>query len=375
VAGPAQGLIESQPMSPSDASQEPFTDPQPERPHAAGPEAAPEVASSSEAAVAGAQPRRTMTSAALLAGGLLAVAAVASAVRLAPWRWVFGEVEPRVVGDGDVIYHLVQAGRLVEQGLQAVWTDPLLNYPLGAQVPWPPLFDALLAGAGWLAAGGVAPGAGEILLGALWVPVGLGVATALLLAWLGRALLGGRLWLDAALVLALLPAHARMTVLGRADQHALEPLLLCLLLLGAARLAGAAHRGVPPRWSVSRRPPPSGTGTGAPSTSPWWPAAATLTPQPEPGPGARRQALRRPPRRALLLASSVALLAPDGTRRRPLGPDRASAHAGGGCGAHLWGHRRGAPASPCGRPRRAGRHRRRGAAAAAGPHAGHALEP
>ncbi|HET8732347.1 MAG TPA: hypothetical protein VFM45_01115, partial [Anaeromyxobacteraceae bacterium] len=59
----------------------------------------------------------------------------------------------------------------------------------------------------------------------------------------GRALLGGRPWLDAALVLALLPSHAQQTVLGRADHHALEPVLLGLMVLAAARLARGPGRG------------------------------------------------------------------------------------------------------------------------------------
>jgi dolichyl-diphosphooligosaccharide--protein glycosyltransferase len=174
---------------------------------------------------------------------LFAVLGVAAAVRFATWPWVQGGDEVRIVGDGDVLYHLVQAQRLVTEGVAAVWRDPGLNFPLGADVPWPPLFDALLAGAGWLTDGGAAPDRAALVAGAVWVPAILGVLMVLLLAWLGRALLGGRPWLDAALVLALLPSHAMMTALGRADQHALEPVLLGLMVLAAARLARGAGRG------------------------------------------------------------------------------------------------------------------------------------
>ena len=51
---------------------------------------------------------------------LLAVAALAAAVRLSTWPWVFGGDGVRIVGDGDVLYHLRQACRLVEGGLAAV---------------------------------------------------------------------------------------------------------------------------------------------------------------------------------------------------------------------------------------------------------------
>jgi AglB-like glycosylation protein len=168
---------------------------------------------------------------------LVAVLAVGAAVRLAPWPWVMGGDEVRIVGDGDVLYHLLQAGRLMSDGLGAVWRDPGLNYPFGADVPWPPLFDALLAGAGWLAAGGTTPDPDTLLAAAIWVPFVLGLVMVLLMAWMGRALFGGRPWLDAALVLALLPSHAVVSPLGRPDQHALEPVLLGLMVLAAARLA------------------------------------------------------------------------------------------------------------------------------------------
>lgn len=173
---------------------------------------------------------------------VLAVAA-ALAVRLATWPWVLGGEEVRIVGDGDVLYHLRQAGRLVAGGLGAVWVDPWLDYPVGATVHWPPLFDALLAGAGWLAAGGAAPDAAALLRGGVWVPPVLGVVAVLLVARLGAALLGGRPWLDAALVLALLPGHAGLTALGRPDHHALEPVLLAVVLLAVARVARGGGRG------------------------------------------------------------------------------------------------------------------------------------
>ncbi len=177
--------------------------------------------------------------AALLGAALLA----AAAVRLATFDFVQGGEEVRIVGDGDVLYHLVQSMRLVTEGVAAVWRDPGLNYPIGADGHWPPLFDALLVGAGWLVEGGAAPDRAALVAGAVWVPVVLGVLTVALVAWLGRALLGGRPWLDAALLLALLPSHALQTVLGRADHHALEPLLLGLMVLAGARLAAGPGRG------------------------------------------------------------------------------------------------------------------------------------
>jgi hypothetical protein len=179
----------------------------------------------------------------VLASALAAVLAAGAAVRLSPWHWVFGGDEVHVVGDGDVLYHLMQAERLLAAGADAAWTDPGLNHPFGADVPWPPLLDGILAGAGWAAAGGSVPDRPTLVAAAVWVPAVLGVLMVLLAAWLGRALLGGGPWLDAALVLALLPAHAELACLGRADHHALEPVLLGLAVLAAAWLARGGGRG------------------------------------------------------------------------------------------------------------------------------------
>jgi hypothetical protein len=180
-----------------------------------------------------------------------AVLAIAGAVRLATFAWVQGGDEVRIVGDGDVLYHLVQAQRLVDEGLSTAWHDPGLNHPLGAEVHWPPLFSALIAGAGWVAEGGAAPDRAALEAGAVWVPFVLGVLMVALMAWMGSALLGGRPWLDAALVLALLPSHALQTVLGRADHHALEPLLLGLMVVAGARLARGGSRGAAALLAVS----------------------------------------------------------------------------------------------------------------------------
>lgn len=140
---------------------------------------------------------RRAVRAALLGLALL----VAAAVRLATFDYVQGGEEVRIVGDGDVLYHLVQSMRLVTEGVAAVWRDAGLNYPIGADGHWPPLFDALLVAAGWLAEGGAAPDRAALVAGAVWVPVVLGVLMVALVARLGQALLGGRPWLDAALLL------------------------------------------------------------------------------------------------------------------------------------------------------------------------------
>lgn len=175
-------------------------------------------------------PRRLDLASALKLGAVLAVA---TAVRLLGWSMVFRSDGVHLAADSDPHYHVLQAERLLATGLRALWRDPGLDWPFGADVPWPPLFDAILAGAARLVHGGGVQRAGLEQVSAL-VPVVLGVATVGLVAALARVLLGRGAAVGAALVFALLPAHAMYSVVGRADQHVLEILLSCAIQAGFA---------------------------------------------------------------------------------------------------------------------------------------------
>ncbi|HSD52000.1 MAG TPA: STT3 domain-containing protein, partial [Candidatus Methylomirabilis sp.] len=101
------------------------------------------------------------------------------------------------------------------------------NYPFGATILWPPLFDCLIA---WpaLLFGGSATTVERV---AAAVPVVLGVATLPLIAGLGTTVIGPRAGLHAAMLLSILPAHVEFTILGRADQHAAELFFTCWIFL------------------------------------------------------------------------------------------------------------------------------------------------
>jgi asparagine N-glycosylation enzyme membrane subunit Stt3 len=170
----------------------------------------------------------------------LLAALVALALRLAQAGAVY---QGPVVGlgpDGDPLYHALQAERLLAGAPGAPWFDPGLDWPNGAWVPWPPLFDAGLALATWSIHGAEATGeqvaavaaAAPPLLGALSVVL----AGALCAALFGR---GGAV---AAFLLAGLGAHLELTRVGRADQHALELVLAPALWLAFARALAADPR-------------------------------------------------------------------------------------------------------------------------------------
>lgn len=158
--------------------------------------------------------------------------AVAVAVRLAPWPQVYGEDGARLVGDSDPHYHVLRAERWLAGAPGAPWRDPQLNWPTGADVPWPPLFDALVAGTARAAYGPVVERQ-ELAAASAALPVALGAILAVLAAALARALAGGGA--VAAFLVAVLPAAAAPTLLGRVDQHGLEVVLFAALLLAFAR--------------------------------------------------------------------------------------------------------------------------------------------
>lgn len=164
---------------------------------------------------------------------LAAILALAAAVRLSPSPHVFRDGGVTFLADGDPWYHVLRAREIAATG-RVAWHDPGLNYPVGAEVPWPPLFDLLLAGTGWLAGGG-RPAAATIEAVAAVVPVALSLSGILAAVFLARALLGQGAALVAGLILAVLPVHVHYGVVGRPDQHVLEALLLTGILLAYVR--------------------------------------------------------------------------------------------------------------------------------------------
>jgi dolichyl-phosphooligosaccharide-protein glycotransferase len=174
-------------------------------------------------------------------------------VRLQPWHDVFQPGRPgaRFVADTDTYYHALRAERIAAAYPAIPWNDSGMNYPRGAEILWPPLFDHAIATAAWIATDGH-PTRAAIERAAAILPPLIGCATILVVAALAFLLLGGEAWLAATILLALLPIHVEFSVVGRPDQHAAESLLQALVML--AFVAG---------WTTDRK------GAGR-----WWWAGA-----------------------------------------------------------------------------------------------------
>lgn len=171
-------------------------------------------------------------------GALLGLATLA---RLSSWGEVFGAERVRFLFDTDPHYHVLRALRTLHDFPRVPWADPFMNYPAGARILWPPLFDFLIAAPVALAGGGEE----ALVRWAAVLPVVLGVLTLPLVWALGRLLVGPRAaWVATGLV-AILPVSLRYSLLGHTDQHVLELLASCWIMLAFLRAWRGA--GDPPR--------------------------------------------------------------------------------------------------------------------------------
>lgn len=179
-----------------------------------------------------------------VAVGLVLVLLLGLVVRLVPWSMTFTSSGVRFRSDTDPYYHALRAQRTVTHWPELPWTDAGMNFPYGARIPWPPLFDATIAAVSRVF--GAASEASEVVAKvAAGLAVVIGVALLPLVAFLGQRLLGGGLWLDAALLVALLPANIRFGAVGAADQHGAELLFSCGIFFAFVSSWGAPAKS---RW-------------------------------------------------------------------------------------------------------------------------------
>lgn len=158
---------------------------------------------------------------------LLLLAAIALLARSLGYPGVFMDDGTVVLAFDDSSYH----ARLVHEAVANFPVvrsfDPLLNHPDGARVPWPPLYDWLLALVAWLFGGG--PFLTDRVLA--WASPVFGVL-AVVPIYFGARSLVGRVWsLVAVALYALIPITVMYARLGNPDHHA------WLAMLSASYLA------------------------------------------------------------------------------------------------------------------------------------------
>jgi dolichyl-diphosphooligosaccharide--protein glycosyltransferase len=151
------------------------------------------------------------------------------------WRPKSGASHYTLDPDGN--YHMRRVARALEEDLAVAATDPYMNFPYGADIPWPPYYDQALT----LALAPFAPSGDrarlrdcvERTVGA--APMVFGAATSLCAAALGLHLAGPVAALFAGVHHALSFGSINYSVIGNGDHHAFVSFLLALLLLTLAR--------------------------------------------------------------------------------------------------------------------------------------------
>jgi hypothetical protein len=172
------------------------------------------------------------------------LAAAAFALRAVYLREAFAADGGVVFTDPDALYHARRALFSVESFPSALLFDPYLNHPDGAPVPWPPLYDWLLA-AKALALGG-SPRAFELVLA--WAAPVLGALTVVPVCATARMLAGRGAALAAGGIFAALPVAVYYTRVGNPDHHAWSALVGAVFLALSVAALRPASRGRALLW-------------------------------------------------------------------------------------------------------------------------------
>ncbi|MCQ8904041.1 MAG: glycosyltransferase family 39 protein [Methanothrix sp.] len=140
----------------------------------------------------------------------------------------------------DSYYHMRRIIYTVNHFPATLWFDSYVDYPNGLEITWPPLFDIL--GAALASFGGSAYGA-EVLASLL--PPALGALTVGIIYLAAREMFDERIGLASAFFLTISSYAVAVNSFGYVDHHALEMLLLLLIVLSLLRSASDM------RWSAA----------------------------------------------------------------------------------------------------------------------------
>ncbi|MFT5442141.1 MAG: asparagine N-glycosylation enzyme membrane subunit Stt3 [Myxococcota bacterium] len=158
---------------------------------------------------------------------LLGVMLFALGVRALGFEHVFTD-EGVVFAPADATYHMRRAFYTFVNFPSALLHDPLLNFPGGANVPWPPLFDFLVGGTARLFA---EDQAGFERVGA-WASSVFGAITVVPIYFIARQVAGAGVGLFAGFLFSLFPMCVKYGRVGNPDHHTAVAFVgACLLLL------------------------------------------------------------------------------------------------------------------------------------------------
>ncbi len=165
---------------------------------------------------------------------------LALGLRLLGFEFVFLE-DTVVFPPADAQYHLRRALYSFIHFPAVLLYDPYINFPGGAPIPWPPLFDFAIAGSARLLADGPGDLHGFEVVAAWASPV-CAILSLIPVYASGVLLHSRRAGIGAALFLACLPIHITYSRVGNADHHAAVAMIGAFLLWASLGLVATDAR-------------------------------------------------------------------------------------------------------------------------------------
>ncbi|MCX9084573.1 MAG: oligosaccharyl transferase, archaeosortase A system-associated [Candidatus Methanoperedens sp.] len=150
-------------------------------------------------------------------------------VRLFTFSQVF-EQGRIVFLETDPYYHMWRVFSFIDTFPGTFFFEPFINYPYGAIIGWPPLFDQTIALVSIIAGFG-SPGVHLIETIGAFTPVILGIFSIISVYYISKEIFNERVGLYSSLLLAVMPAHAQISFLGFVDHHISEVLISVLAYL------------------------------------------------------------------------------------------------------------------------------------------------
>jgi len=154
---------------------------------------------------------------------ILLVMLFASLIRLFPLSFLLSDGRVTFVSY-DSYYHIRNILYTTQHFPEHILSDSYINYPLGFDISWPPLYDMLISLVS-LVVGLGSPSDSTIELVAALFPVVIGTLSLVPLYFTSSALFGRRVGLYSIVVFAVMPIHLMVSMFGATDHHVAEILL------------------------------------------------------------------------------------------------------------------------------------------------------
>jgi oligosaccharyl transferase (archaeosortase A-associated) len=154
---------------------------------------------------------------------IILISLIGLMIRLLTYPQVF-EQGRIVFLETDPYYHMWRVFSFIDTFPKTFFFDRFINYPYGALIGWPPLFDQMIAIVSLILGFGK-PGMHLVeSVGAL-MPVALGIFSIITVYFVANEIFNERVALFSSLLTAVLPAHVQISFLGFTDHHIAEVLL------------------------------------------------------------------------------------------------------------------------------------------------------